>query len=742
MTPRKSYDYDVVIASDLRYPGGNSSSIAEEIKAQFMAGYSTAIMHLPAGHMTRLRSFNHKLIHCISTGMATLEPASRRLRARALVVRQPRIFADPLPLTPRIEADAKVLVINHPPFDGFFPIDNPYYKPEEVRERSEALFGKMVWAPIGPQPREALLETGADLNLASDDWHNIINVDEWATVRTRFVTDVPVIGRHSRDHVTKWLADPEDILAAYPNRRDIAVKILGGAECAVEALGRTPSNWTVYPFGSIAPADFLGEIDFFVYFHHPDWVEAFGRNIIEALASGVPAILPNRFKALFRDAAIYGSPQEVLDLVTALYADPGAYHKQADHGKTFVSEQFGASVHIRRLESLIGKRLRRRKRQLTPPRRRRALLVSMQRDGMGSPTRLLRLAEALPPHIEPVLILPNQGMDIAARNRYLAECIQVGHEIGDDGRNRLSARIAEIIDREKPNVIVFDGRSLAGGVTHAVRDAGVPALWVTPRRRLPERSLCEIFRAVMQVEDVSDQAGHDQNATNVVRVPPFAPTGPGGAHRGSLVTAENDPQRPRALIALGPATAFPEGVITITNLLDVLWESGFEPVVADAISESLQPYLPGSTELVTIDCCNPRLEHYDIALISPKHTLMHDLLRSGVAVAVVDDGLELDSVRDAALKRARECDLVTVVDIADQAVLIEQLRTLRSDRDVIRDRTARGREAVPNDGALTAARVVTKLVDQPDASFSSITLDMSQQAEWVPVGPSPVKTRG
>ena len=64
-------DYDVAIVSDLRYPGGNSSSLVEEIKAQAAAGYTTALVHLPAPHMRRRRSFNHKLIHCLA-------PASRR----------------------------------------------------------------------------------------------------------------------------------------------------------------------------------------------------------------------------------------------------------------------------------------------------------------------------------------------------------------------------------------------------------------------------------------------------------------------------------------------------------------------------------------------------------------------------------------------------------------------------------------------------------------------------------------
>src|SRR3954447_7114153 len=256
-----AYDYDVAIVTDLRYPGGNSSSIVEEVKAQAAAGYSTVLVHLPAGHMKRRRSFNHKVIHCISTGMADLAPHGRSLKVRALVVRQPRIFADELLERPRIESDARVMVVNHPPFDGRFPLDNPYYRPAEVRERSEDLFGELLWSPIGPLVREAVEKsaeaTGADLDLAPSDSHNVINVDEWRASRAHYVADRPIIGRHSRAHKAKWLEDPEQILAAYPESDDVAVRILGGADPAIAALGRTPANWTVYPFGAMPPAAFL-----------------------------------------------------------------------------------------------------------------------------------------------------------------------------------------------------------------------------------------------------------------------------------------------------------------------------------------------------------------------------------------------------------------------------------------------------------------------------------------------------
>ena len=77
-----------------------------------------------------------------------------------------------------------------------------------------------------------------------------------------------------------------------------------------------PPNWQVWPFNAIPPERFLSTVDFFVYFHHSQWVEAFGRSIVEAMASGAVAILPRQFETLFGEGAIYAEPSEVRDLST------------------------------------------------------------------------------------------------------------------------------------------------------------------------------------------------------------------------------------------------------------------------------------------------------------------------------------------------------------------------------------------------------------------------------------------
>jgi glycosyltransferase involved in cell wall biosynthesis len=131
------------------------------------------------------------------------------------------------------------------------------------------------------------------------------------------------------------------------------VLILGGAEVPLSILGFTPANWAVYPFGSLDVVDFLRSIDVFVYFHHPNWVEAFGRVIAEAMASGLPTILPHHFKPLFQTGAIYAEPHQVSDIVREL-SHPETYARASERARLFVRQNFSHQVHVQRVAHALG----------------------------------------------------------------------------------------------------------------------------------------------------------------------------------------------------------------------------------------------------------------------------------------------------------------------------------------------------------------------------------------------------
>ena len=163
-----------------------------------------------------------------------------------------------------------------------------------------------------------------------------------------------MVGRHSRDHEMKWPETRDALETAYLAGTDYEVRLLGGAEGAEKVLGYLPDNWVVHPFDSVSAEEFLSEIDVFVHFHHNTYIEEFGRNIAEAMASGVPCVLPAEYTEMFGEAALYAEPDGVASTVQRLWADPDLYRSQSQRGIDFVIRQCALDVGMRHIQGLMG----------------------------------------------------------------------------------------------------------------------------------------------------------------------------------------------------------------------------------------------------------------------------------------------------------------------------------------------------------------------------------------------------
>lgn len=350
----------VIIGSDFRMVGGSTVSCIEEMKLHRKLGLRTAIFEMyrydlfSPGIKTSMMddvfaAVDGKNVRILTFG----EKASCDL----LILRYPPILQDFQRYIPTIDAKEIKVIVNQPPMSDYGPDGVIRYELHKCAENIRRYFGKdATWHPIGPLVREALHTHHADqlqhITLSDQDWHNIIDISGWDRGRRqRGPKDRLRVGRHSRDHAHKWPDRPEDILAAYPNREDVEIHVLGGSNTPTGIIGHIPQNWTVHEFGSIHPRDFLRDIDVWVYFAHPGWVESFGRTIIEAMAVGVPVILPEIYRPLFQDSAIYATPKTAVETARKLHADPAAYEAQADKARRFVAAQFSHEMHIERLQA-------------------------------------------------------------------------------------------------------------------------------------------------------------------------------------------------------------------------------------------------------------------------------------------------------------------------------------------------------------------------------------------------------
>ena len=346
---------DIVKIADLRFPGGTSAAIAHEIRALAAAGYSVALIQKDAQVLRQKRPINPLIQACIDQGWAALIDAETApaVDAAMAVIHNPYVFADPGRDLPRITADVRVIVAHQPATDAQ---GMPYYDADAVQAHAEAAVGgRLMWAPISPVSRSNIEGALPRAKVLNENWGNVLFASDWAVARSEPQPGQPVIGRHSRPDWPKWPATRDAVLEVYPDSESIDVRLLGVGPDLLSVLGGSvPKNWQTFQFNALEPAEFLKSIDFFVYYHHPDWVEAFGRNIAEAAASGAVVILPDHFQPTFREAALYRAPSEVVDTVRELHACPESWRLQSELGRRTIDRLYGPAPYLNRVERLIG----------------------------------------------------------------------------------------------------------------------------------------------------------------------------------------------------------------------------------------------------------------------------------------------------------------------------------------------------------------------------------------------------
>ncbi|HLR01819.1 MAG TPA: glycosyltransferase [Virgibacillus sp.] len=347
--------FDVVIASEFRLLGGTNMSNIEEIKAQKKMGLKTGLIQLNRYDIKPKRETNPHVRELIDGEHVQMLVYGEKITCDVLIIRHPPILKDRQQYVPDVDAGCIRVIANQTPKKEYSKTGETLYGLEEVDDRVKAYFHKTpVWHPIGPLIRDILLKEHADeltkIHLDADDWINIIDVDEWRRP-SRPENQVIKIGRHSRDQYVKWPVSKEALLSVYPNDPAYEIHVLGGASVPEKLLGTLPENWHVQQFGEIHPRDFLRDVDVFIYYTHPELVEAFGRVIFEAMAVGVPVIIPPNYETLFHEAAIYAEPDEVQDNIRQLMNDDAYYAAQVDRALAYVEEHFGYSKHASRLEA-------------------------------------------------------------------------------------------------------------------------------------------------------------------------------------------------------------------------------------------------------------------------------------------------------------------------------------------------------------------------------------------------------
>lgn len=495
--------FDVVHAANPRYRGGTSSALRAELKAAARFGVGCALLPFLGRSERPIGPFEPRTARLIDDLGVPWLTGDLPATCDILFAHHPQVF-ERMPERPvRVRPRRVVCVVHHPPFDGMW---TPQYDLGVVERNLERLFGATVhFAPIGPKVR-AQFESlaGERPKLLPQDLFDMIDLSEWRMRERPPPAGTAILGRHSRAAAVKWPDTRADLLAAYPDRRHLTVRAMGGVPPQIESwLG---SNWQLLPFSEEA-SGFLGGLDFYVYFHSRRWVEAFGVGIAEAMASGLPTILDPSCEALFEDGAIYAEAAGVADTIERLLASPDDYARRSRAGRELVERKFSLDVYPRRMAGLcdalglarIGTGEARqsagaRRADAGPQQRstrraavrRRVLFVATNGIGLGHITRLMAIAERMSGDVEPVFVTRSAGSHLISRRGHATDYIPWPARIGvsDASWNRVySQELLAAIECFDVAAVVFDGTYPFPGLVDVAavrRDLA----WVWVRRAL------------------------------------------------------------------------------------------------------------------------------------------------------------------------------------------------------------------------------------------------------------------
>lgn len=347
--------FDVVFVTDFRFPGGTMSLTMNEIEAAADAGLRVGVVQLESPLNKPIDPVSSRLLEQACRDNVSLLSLKDRLKASVVVVRHPSVLQYSEGLTSGFEAERVIVIVNNPPvLTGGTGIG---YDLPTIAANAERLFHVRASIVAESGVTKELAQRMFPSHLVEEEtWPGFIDVDRFAFEdRAARPGDVPVLGRHSRDHALKWPDSEEAVRQLYAGDADLRCKVLGGVSSlpsSVAAVLREKSE--VIEFGEMSPEDFLKRVDFWAYFHSARLTESFGMATAEALASGAVVFLPRYMESTFGDGAVYVEPHEVRARALELWADPDAYLEQSRRARAVARAKFSREAFLERIGKLLG----------------------------------------------------------------------------------------------------------------------------------------------------------------------------------------------------------------------------------------------------------------------------------------------------------------------------------------------------------------------------------------------------
>ncbi|GAA4473625.1 hypothetical protein GCM10023190_06040 [Enteractinococcus fodinae] len=320
------------------------------------ADYRVAVLNLESERTLRVEEqvpLNKQIQKLINEGSVHEVFYDDEAYVKLLIISSPSIL-EFLPHGPSgMSVESLLVTANESPYAS--DANSILYLPANSHANAEASFGV---APIW-LPRDRYIRALLDVHISSEclydwDWPGIADLKRWHN-RLYYRSMRPVVGRAALGTASEWPRLRKTIEEVYPIDGRYDIRIMGKIHNALDNLGdrRTPEAWTVYQDEELQLQTFLNSLDYYVFYPDERTRELPLSHMLDVLSSGTILILPRQFRDIFGEAALYGEPDEVGDIIDRLHSDFSLYEAQLARTKTVLSNRFSQKAFARLLSTLL-----------------------------------------------------------------------------------------------------------------------------------------------------------------------------------------------------------------------------------------------------------------------------------------------------------------------------------------------------------------------------------------------------
>ncbi|MCS6877710.1 MAG: hypothetical protein RMK73_02880 [Geminicoccaceae bacterium] len=631
-------EFDFVVAADPFRGGAAGRQLAALLDFAAACGWRCGFLPLASPPVLPARPIQPRLRALLETRSVLLLDPAREAFCRLALAYEATPLLGLAFRPPRLRAEKALVRLEAPPSAWTALLLDPA---ELLAKAEEVLGAAPALVPADPLLARALARSAPwrDLPRASEPWPFLVQHTEPAPERgpKRFV------GRHGEGPFRAGAP-----LGRLPSEaRGILAE--EAAERALLEPG-TPAALALVPGDLPDLGSFLAELAAWVAVAPEDWDAWLPPALLEALAAGVPCLVPPALEPVLGDAALAASAEGVGEALAEL--DRGAVVRLARTAGAFVRELFGPERLRARLEDELGaprpdapRPWLRREHE----RPRRLLFVIPNGIGIGHLVRTAAIARRLPGGIEPVFLALSQAVDLLRRLGFLAEYTPAqaaSRESPERWAEGFRARLLEAIAFWDPACVVFDGNVPYQPLVECrLACADRPFVWIRRGFWRPDAGHDTIdrvryFDLVIEPGDLA--AAYDRGITagrifERVLVPPIVFSDPEellprAAARTELGIAEG---RTAVLLLLGSRNNYDYGIVDRIVARSLLSRPEVEVVALDWPISEAEPSLPAGVRRLVRFPIARFFAAFDFAIAACGYNSFHELLAARVPTLFV-----------------------------------------------------------------------------------------------------------